>query len=132
MQLHQQPWNNTWGYCRRKWTLLQKDKHVCRHSLLFGDVVFDATSTKRVHLHNFGDLGVKFRFDTPPKLQNTFSVEPAEAKGAECACRPSCLELSFCREGYAAPRDDVLLQVKFHPQRLGIFTVISLFRKSAN
>ncbi|CAE7771395.1 Hydin [Symbiodinium pilosum] len=89
------------------------DMHICHvtgschaaevrlseHSLLFGDVVFDATSTKRVHLHNFGDLGVKFRFDTPPKLQNTFSVEPAE--------------------GYAAPRDDVLLQVKFHPQRTG-------------
>ena len=52
---------------------------TCRHSLLFGDVVFGATSTKRVHLHNFGDLGVKFRFDMPPKLLNTFSVEPSEA-----------------------------------------------------
>ena len=50
-----------------------------RHSLLFGDVVFGATSTKRVHLHNFGDLGVKFRFDVPTKLLNTFSVEPSEA-----------------------------------------------------
>ncbi|CAE7461684.1 Hydin [Symbiodinium sp. CCMP2592] len=72
---------------------------LSEHSLLFGDVVFGATSTKRVHLHNFGDLGVKFRFDMPPKLLNTFSVEPSE--------------------GYAAPRDDVLLQVKFHPQRSG-------------
>ena len=52
--------------------------------------------------------------------------------GRMCLQAFSCLELSFCLEGYAAPRDDVLLQVKFHPQRLGIFTVISLFRKSAN
>ncbi|CAE7232354.1 Hydin [Symbiodinium sp. CCMP2456] len=72
---------------------------LSEHSLLFGDVVFGATSTKRVHLHNFGDLGVKFRFDVPTKLLNIFSVEPSE--------------------GYAAPRDDVSLQVKFHPQRSG-------------
>ncbi|CAJ1447961.1 unnamed protein product [Effrenium voratum] len=74
---------------------------LSEHSILFGDVVFGAASTKLVHLHNFGDLGVKFRFDLPPKSQGHFSVEPAE--------------------GYAAPRDDVVLQVSFHPQRSNSF-----------
>ena len=55
---------------------------VSRHSILFGDVVFGAASTKLVHLHNFGDLGVRFRFDLPAKSQGHFSVEPAEARGS--------------------------------------------------
>eukprot|EP00928_Gymnodinium_smaydae_P044401 TRINITY_DN29620_c0_g4_i1.p1 TRINITY_DN29620_c0_g4~~TRINITY_DN29620_c0_g4_i1.p1 ORF type:complete len:3072 (+),score=826.41 TRINITY_DN29620_c0_g4_i1:896-10111(+) len=70
---------------------------LSEHSVLFGDVVYQSTVSRRVNLRNFGDLGVKFRFDLPPKLAALYSVEPSE--------------------GFAAPHDDVPLQVKFHPVR---------------
>jgi hydrocephalus-inducing protein len=68
---------------------------LSEHSILFGDVVFQSTAVRKVHLHNFGDLGVKFRFEVPPKFAPFFSIEPSE--------------------GFASPHDDVVLQVKFHP-----------------
>jgi len=68
---------------------------LSEHSLLFGDVVFHSTGVRRVKLHNFGDLGVKFRFDLPPGVAGRFSVDPPD--------------------GFAAPHDDVDLLVKFHP-----------------
>jgi len=68
---------------------------LSEHSILFGSVVYQSTSVRKVHLHNYGDLGVKFRFEMPPKAAGAFSVEP--------------------NEGFAAPHDDVVLQVKFHP-----------------
>jgi len=68
---------------------------LSEHSVLFGDVVFHSTAVRKVHLHNFGDLGVKFRFEMPAKVAALFSVEP--------------------NEGFASPHDDVVLQVKFHP-----------------
>jgi len=70
---------------------------LSEHSVLFGDVVFQSTAVRKVHLHNFGDLGVKFRFEMPPKVAAFFSIEPSE--------------------GFAIPHDDVVLQVKFHPSR---------------
>jgi len=70
---------------------------LSEHSILFGDVVFQSTAVRKVHLHNFGDLGVKFRFEVPPKVAAFFSIEPSE--------------------GFTAPHDDVILLVKFHPSR---------------
>jgi hydrocephalus-inducing protein len=70
---------------------------LSEHSVLFGDVVYQSTAVRKVHLHNFGDLGVKFRFEMPPKVAQFFSIEPSE--------------------GFTTPHDDVILQVKFHPAR---------------
>jgi len=72
---------------------------LSEHSILFGDVVFQSTGVRRIKLHNFGDLGVKFRFEVPPRAAPLFSVEPPE--------------------GFAAPHDDVELLIKFHPVRSG-------------
>lgn len=68
---------------------------LSEHSLLFGDVVVQSTALQKLRLHNYGDMGSKFRFEMPPKVANLFSVEPSE--------------------GFVAPHDDVVLQVKFHP-----------------
>jgi hydrocephalus-inducing protein len=70
---------------------------LSEHSILFGDVVYQSTAVRKVRLHNFGDLGVKFRFELPAKMAAQYSIEPAE--------------------GFAAPHDDVMLQVKYHPTR---------------
>jgi len=70
---------------------------LSEHSVLFGEVVFQSTAMRKVIMHNFGDLGVKFRFEMPPKVAAFFSIEPSE--------------------GFASPHDDVILCVKFHPTR---------------
>jgi len=70
---------------------------LSEHSLLFGDVVIGSTAFRKVHLHNFGDMGVKYRFDIPPKLAALFSAEP--------------------NDGFVGPHDDVVLQIKFHPTK---------------
>jgi len=72
---------------------------LSEHSLLFGDVVFQSTGMRHVKLHNFGDLGVKFRFEVPPRVSQLFSVSPSS--------------------GFAAPHTDVSLVVQFHPVRGG-------------
>lgn len=68
---------------------------LSEHSLLFGDVVVQSVAVQKVRLHNFGDMGSKFRFEMPPKVAAMFSVEP--------------------KEGFVAPHDDIILQVSFHP-----------------
>eukprot|EP00397_Hematodinium_sp_SG-2012_P000030 GEMP01000030.1.p1 GENE.GEMP01000030.1~~GEMP01000030.1.p1 ORF type:complete len:4608 (+),score=1069.56 GEMP01000030.1:10-13833(+) len=71
---------------------------LSEHSLLFGSVVVNSTVQKAVHLHNFGDLGSKFRFDLPAKYNDVFTIEPGE--------------------GHVAPHDDIILTVSFHPKQV--------------
>jgi len=68
---------------------------LSEHSLLFGDVVVQSVAVQKVRLHNYGDMGSKFRFEMPPKVASMFSVEP--------------------KEGFIPPHDDIVLQVSFHP-----------------
>lgn len=49
-----------------------------RHSVFFGDVVVGSQATKPVRLHNFGDLGAKFRFEIGAKYSKIFSITPCE------------------------------------------------------
>jgi len=76
---------------------------LSEHSLIFGAVVVNSTAQKSVHLHNFGDLGSKFRFEVPSKYMDYFSVHP--------------------REGFVAPHDDVVLTVQFHPKQVSDRTI---------
>ncbi|CAK0825376.1 unnamed protein product [Prorocentrum cordatum] len=70
---------------------------LSEHSILFGDVVFDSASTRKMQLQNFGDLGVHFRWELPAKVAALFSVEP--------------------KEGFAAPYSSVEVTVGFRPKR---------------
>eukprot|EP00438_Fugacium_kawagutii_P015027 Skav227974 [mRNA] locus=scaffold4041:23366:32490:+ [translate_table: standard] len=55
----------------------------------------DRQATKPVRLHNFGDLGAKFRFEIGAKYGKIFSVTPSE--------------------GFVRPQEDINLMVAFSP-----------------
>jgi len=71
---------------------------LSEQSLLFGAVVLGSTATKKLHLHNFGDLGAKYGFEIPAKYRDIVTVAPAS--------------------GFVSPHDDVLLSVSLHPSRV--------------
>jgi len=63
----------------------------------FGDVVVGSQASRDVKLHNFGDLGAKFKFEVPARFSKIFSVSPAE--------------------GFVRPAEEIPLTVAFHPTR---------------
>eukprot|EP00913_Durusdinium_trenchii_P007825 g7344.t1 len=71
------------------------EMRLSEHSVFFGDVVVGSQATKAVRLHNFGDLGAKFRFEVGAKYSKIFSVTPSE--------------------GFVRPQEDINLTVAFHP-----------------
>eukprot|EP00435_Cladocopium_sp_Y103_P015901 s1994_g3.t3 len=71
------------------------EMRLSEHSVFFGDVVVGSQATKPVRLHNFGDLGAKFRFEIGSKYGKIFSVTPSE--------------------GFVRPQEDINLMVAFHP-----------------
>eukprot|EP00933_Yihiella_yeosuensis_P077861 TRINITY_DN8880_c0_g1_i1.p1 TRINITY_DN8880_c0_g1~~TRINITY_DN8880_c0_g1_i1.p1 ORF type:complete len:1522 (-),score=340.36 TRINITY_DN8880_c0_g1_i1:161-4051(-) len=71
------------------------EMRLSEHSVFFGDVVVGSQATRGVRLHNFGDLGAKFRFEIPPKYSKIFSITPSE--------------------GFVRPAEDIPLTVAFHP-----------------
>jgi len=71
------------------------EMRLSEHSVFFGDVVVGSQATKPVRLHNFGDLGAKFRFEIGAKYGKIFSVTPSE--------------------GFVRPQEDINLTVAFHP-----------------
>eukprot|EP00929_Paragymnodinium_shiwhaense_P012789 TRINITY_DN120685_c0_g1_i1.p1 TRINITY_DN120685_c0_g1~~TRINITY_DN120685_c0_g1_i1.p1 ORF type:complete len:3365 (+),score=726.60 TRINITY_DN120685_c0_g1_i1:1028-10096(+) len=76
---------------------------LSEHSVLFGEVVYQSKAVRRLRMNNYGDLGVKYRFDLPPKLAALYSVEPAE--------------------GFVAAHGEVQLMLCFHPGRSGTSAV---------
>ena len=72
---------------------------LSEHSILFPPVVVASRASEKVHLHNFGDLGSKYRFEIPGRFADIFVIEPAT--------------------GYVAPHDDVVLTVMFCPKVQG-------------
>ncbi|CAE8631652.1 unnamed protein product [Polarella glacialis] len=71
------------------------EMRLSEHSVFFGDVVVGSQATRTVRLHNFGDLGAKFRFEIGAKYSKIFSVTPSE--------------------GFVRPSEDILLTLAFHP-----------------
>eukprot|EP00930_Biecheleria_cincta_P015308 TRINITY_DN12810_c0_g1_i1.p1 TRINITY_DN12810_c0_g1~~TRINITY_DN12810_c0_g1_i1.p1 ORF type:complete len:5041 (+),score=1000.88 TRINITY_DN12810_c0_g1_i1:126-15248(+) len=71
------------------------EMRLSEHSVFFGDVVVGSQATRMVRLHNFGDLGAKFRFEIPAKYAKIFSVSPSE--------------------GFVRPQEDIALTVAFNP-----------------
>ncbi|CAE7738994.1 Hydin, partial [Symbiodinium sp. CCMP2456] len=71
------------------------EMRLSEHSVFFGDVVVGSQATKPVRLHNFGDLGAKFRFEIGAKYSKIFSITPSE--------------------GFVRPQEDIPLTVAFHP-----------------
>jgi hydrocephalus-inducing protein len=71
------------------------EMRLSEHSVFFGDVIVGSQSERPVRLHNFGDLGAKFRFEVPAKFAKIFSISPVE--------------------GYARPQEDLTITVKFRP-----------------
>jgi hydrocephalus-inducing protein len=71
------------------------EMRLSEHSVFFGDVIVGSQSQRTVRLHNFGDLGAKFRFEVPAKFAKVFSISPVE--------------------GYARPQEEMSVVVKFHP-----------------
>eukprot|EP00931_Biecheleriopsis_adriatica_P045665 TRINITY_DN2614_c0_g1_i1.p1 TRINITY_DN2614_c0_g1~~TRINITY_DN2614_c0_g1_i1.p1 ORF type:complete len:5069 (-),score=1280.39 TRINITY_DN2614_c0_g1_i1:105-14627(-) len=71
------------------------EMRLSEHSVFFGDVVVGSQATRAVRLHNFGDLGAKFRFEVGAKYAKMFSVSPSE--------------------GFLRPQEDIPLTVAFHP-----------------
>jgi len=69
---------------------------LSEHSILFPAVVVGSKSFEKVHLHNFGDLGSKYKFEIPPRFADIFFIQPST--------------------GYVAPHDDVILEVSFCPK----------------
>jgi hydrocephalus-inducing protein len=68
---------------------------LSEQSLFFGNVVVGSQASRSMRLHNFGDIGAKFRFEIPEKYSKVFSVSPCE--------------------GFARPQEDVSLTVTFSP-----------------
>jgi hydrocephalus-inducing protein len=64
--------------------------------VVFNNVVVKSTASRKVHLHNFGDLGSKFRFEIPPSVQDLVSITPSE--------------------GFVNKMNDEILIVHFHPR----------------
>jgi len=73
------------------------EMRLSEHSCFFGDVVVGSQSTRTVRLHNFGDLGAKFKFEMPARFGKIFSISPSE--------------------GFVRPQEEVSLTVAFHPTR---------------
>jgi len=71
------------------------EMRLSEHSVFFGDVVVGSQATRAVRLHNFGDLGAKFKFEIGAKYAKIFSVSPSE--------------------GFVRPQEDIPLTVAFHP-----------------
>jgi hypothetical protein len=67
------------------------------HAVVFGSVVVKSTASRKVNLHNFGDLGSKFRFEIPPSVKDIVSIVPME--------------------GYVPAMNDEILTVNFHPRQ---------------
>jgi hypothetical protein len=68
---------------------------LSEHSVFFGDVVLGSAASRLVKLHNFGDLGSKFRFEMPARFQGVYSISPAE--------------------GFVRPQEEIPLTLSFHP-----------------
>jgi hydrocephalus-inducing protein len=68
---------------------------LSEHAVFFGEVVRGSHASKLVKLHNFGDLGAKFRFEMPSRFQGIYSISPAE--------------------GFVRPQEEVPLTLSFHP-----------------
>ncbi|CAK0791292.1 unnamed protein product [Prorocentrum cordatum] len=68
---------------------------LSEQSLFFGNVVAGSQASRSMRLHNFGDIGAKFRFEVPEKYSTVFSVSPCE--------------------GFVRPQEDVSLTVTFSP-----------------
>ncbi|CAK0892221.1 unnamed protein product, partial [Prorocentrum cordatum] len=68
---------------------------LSEQSLFFGSVVVGSQASRSLRLHNFGDIGAKFRFEVPERYRQVFSVSPSE--------------------GFARPQEDVSLTVTFTP-----------------
>jgi len=71
---------------------------LSEHSIQFPPVVVGSKAFERVHLHNFGDLGSKYKFEIPEKFADIFFISP--------------------KTGYVAPHDDVVLEVTFCPKKV--------------
>jgi hypothetical protein len=71
------------------------EMRLSEHSIFFGDVVVGSQAVRVLRLHNFGDIGAKFRFEVPAKYGKIFIVSPAE--------------------GYVRPQEDIQLSVSFSP-----------------
>lgn len=71
---------------------------LSEQALMFGAVVLGSTATKKLHLHNFGDLGTKFQFEIPAKVRDVLTITPSD--------------------GFVSPHDDMLLSVNFHPTKV--------------
>jgi hydrocephalus-inducing protein len=63
--------------------------------VFFSDVVVGSQASRVVKLHNFGDLGSKFRFEMPSRYQGVFTISPAE--------------------GFVRPQEEIPLTFTFHP-----------------
>eukprot|EP00928_Gymnodinium_smaydae_P017826 TRINITY_DN16808_c0_g5_i1.p1 TRINITY_DN16808_c0_g5~~TRINITY_DN16808_c0_g5_i1.p1 ORF type:complete len:709 (+),score=146.30 TRINITY_DN16808_c0_g5_i1:278-2404(+) len=68
---------------------------LSEHSVSFGDVIVGSQAQRSMRLHNFGDLGAKFRFEVPGIYSKVFSVAPSE--------------------GFVRPSEELALAVTFHP-----------------
>merc|ERR1719326_540432 len=68
------------------------------HSVVFGGVVERSTASRKVHIHNFGDLGSKFRFEIPASVKDIVRITPME--------------------GYVNAMNDEILTVSFHAPRV--------------
>jgi len=73
------------------------EMRLSEHSCFFGDVVVGSQATRNVRLHNFGDLGSKFKFEMPSRFAKLFSITPSE--------------------GFVRPQEEIPLTVAFHPSR---------------
>ncbi|CAD7931174.1 unnamed protein product [Amoebophrya sp. A25] len=71
---------------------------LSEHSILFPPVVVQSRASEKVHLHNFGDLGSKYKFEIPARFQDIFFIKPVS--------------------GYVAPHDDQVLEVSFCPKQV--------------
>jgi hydrocephalus-inducing protein len=73
------------------------EMRLSEHSCFFGDVVVGSQSERVVRLHNFGDLGAKFKFELPARFGKIFSLSPSE--------------------GFVRPQEEISITVSFHPTR---------------
>ncbi|CAD7939993.1 unnamed protein product [Amoebophrya sp. A120] len=71
---------------------------LSEHSVLFPPVVVQSRASEKVHLHNFGDLGSKYKFEIPARFQDIFFIKPLS--------------------GYVAPHDDQVLEISFCPKQV--------------
>jgi hypothetical protein len=71
------------------------EMRLSEHSVFFGEVVLGSQAVRPVRLHNFGDIGAKFRFELPPRFRSVFSISPME--------------------GFVRPQEELPLRVAFHP-----------------